>query len=75
MNVEDLITAVERLEIADGEVLVIRPRRLLTSSDKGLLHRNLEQLRKAMGWPAERIIVVEGDIEMTKVTAEQAALL
>jgi hypothetical protein len=73
--VTDLIAAVERLKLEPHEVLVIRPRNLLTTSDAAILHRNLDRLAKLLDIDRDRILVLERDVDMTIVEATQEALL
>lgn len=75
MSDRDLIHEVERLQLRDGEVLVVRPRRSLFSHEIEMLHGNLAKLARNMGWGPDRILILDRDVEMTVVSAEQQELL
>ena len=72
--VEDLVHEIERLKVADDEVLVVRPRRMLMRDESDRLMQNLRRIADALGWGPDRIVVLEPDIDLTVVKADQMAL-
>lgn len=74
MGLEDLVREVERLRVADDEVLIVRPKSILTRAELERLHRNLAHLARACGWPRDRIVVLDRDFDLTVVKAEQVGM-
>lgn len=76
MTTDDItmIRALERLRLAPDEVLLVRPRWRLTESARQLLHKNLRLLFEKVGWDPDRVVVVDTDIELTVVKADQMEL-
>lgn len=74
MSIEDLVQAIERLHVAADEVLVVRPKALLTRSDIDILRRNLDKIADLLGISHDRIVIADNDLELTVVKADQMEL-
>lgn len=73
-EISDLVSEVERLRVADDEVLVVRPKGFLTTNENGILHRNLRLIASLLGIDIERIVVLDREVELTVVKADQMEL-
>lgn len=72
--IEDLVREIDRLKVADDEVLVVRPRRMLMRDENERLMQNLRRVATALGWDSTRIVVLAPDIDLTVVKADQMSL-
>jgi predicted O-linked N-acetylglucosamine transferase (SPINDLY family) len=71
VSIEGLVTEIQRLRIGPDEVLVVRPKGLMSVSDTQILMRNLKKIAQGLGWDSKRIVVLERDVDLTVVKAEQ----
>lgn len=74
MTDSEYIREVERLTLADNEVLVVKVKGLLTEHEMDSLHRNLRSVATRAGWGEGRIVVIDTTIELTVVKAEQIGM-
>lgn len=75
-EITDLIREIERLRLAPDELLIVRVKSLLSAEEMQQLHRNLSKVAEGLGWTngPDRIVIVDSDISLTVVKAEQEAL-
>lgn len=72
--IQELITEIQRLRIEPDEVLVVRPKGLLTSGEAQVLKKRLAEIGRALGWGLDRIVVLDRDFDLSVVKASQLAL-
>lgn len=71
---DDLIRSIERLRLHPDELLLVTVKSLLTERERGRMQKNLRDISIRMGWGSDRIVVIDSDIEVSVVSADQLAL-
>lgn len=71
----DLIGEVERLRLAADEVLIVRPKGVLTRHENDQLRAGCKKLAELLNVELDRVLILDRDVTMTVVKAEQVSLL
>lgn len=69
-----LVREVARLTVGENEVLVVRPKGVLTANDFEILRKRLAQMAEVLGIDTRRIVLMGRDLDLTVVKAEQLGL-